>query len=85
MFKVYGDYGYISEMLLEQFEDFDSAVRWAEGYCGDGDFGGYTMIEVAQFDDSGEYLVLMRWDADDYRDETVFYEGDDDNAMDWEY
>jgi len=76
MFKIYGDYGYISEMLLEQFDNFDSAVRWADSYCADGDFGGYTVIEVAQFEDD-EYVVLMRWDADDYRDETVWHNDDD--------
>jgi len=75
MFKIYGDYGYISEMLLEQFDNFDSAVRWADSYCADGDFGGYTVIEVAQFEDD-EYVVLMRWDADDYRDETVWHNDD---------
>lgn len=73
-YYIYGDYGYTSETLLEEFDDFDSAVRWAEGYAESGDFGGYTMIEVAEFDDKGEYLVLMRLDADDYEDETVFPE-----------
>ena len=29
--------------------------------------------------------IGVKWDADDYEDETVFYEGDDDNAMEWEY
>jgi len=30
-------------------------------------------------------VVEYRADAEDYEDETVFYEGDDDFAMDWEY
>jgi hypothetical protein len=84
MFEVYGDYGYTSETLLEEFASFDEAVYWVERYVGDGDFGGHEIIEVAEFDDNGEYVVLMRWDADDYRDETV-WDQEDDNAMDWEF
>jgi len=71
MYKIYGDYGYTSETLLEEFESFDEAVYWVERYVGDGDFGGHEIIEVAEFADD-EYVVLMRWDADDYRDETVW-------------
>jgi len=63
MFKVYGDYGYITETLLEEFDDFDSAVRWVEGYTKGGDFGGHMIIEVAQFADD-EFVPLMRWDAE---------------------
>lgn len=90
MYKIYGDYGYTSETLLEEFSDFDDAVRWVETYAGDGDFGGYTMIEIAHFA-GDEYIVDRRYDADDYCDETIwyagaeFYEGDDDYAMDWEH
>lgn len=76
-YKVYGDYGYISEMLLEEFDSFDEAKRWCEGYCGDGDFGGYDVIEIARFATDGEYLVEAKYDADDYRDETVWYDEDD--------
>ena len=85
MFKIYADYGYISEMLLEEFNDFDDAVHWAENYVNGGDFDGYTVIEIATFDEAGEYVVERRWDAEDWEDETVFYEHDDDNAMEWEY
>lgn len=78
---IYGDYGYTSETLLEEFESYADAVRWVDRYVSDGDFGGFTMIEVARFA-GDEYMVEYRVDAED---ETVFYEGDDDYAMDWEY
>ena len=63
MIKVYGDYGYTSETLLEEFDSFGEAARWAEAYVTGGDFGGYSIIEVAKFDDD-EYVVLKRWDAE---------------------
>ena len=55
-YQVYGDYGYTSETLLEEFDDYQEAVNWASGYC-DRDFGGYNVIEVARFAASGEYVV----------------------------
>ena len=64
MYKIYGDYGYIAETLLEQFNDFGDAVHWVEGYIQDGDFGGYDVIEIATFADDGEYVVERRWDAE---------------------
>ena len=83
MYKIYGDYGYTTETLLEQFDDRVAALRWADDYVRSGDFGGYTMIEVAYFADTGEYVVIDRHHAEDWEDNTVFYEGDDDFAMDW--
>ncbi len=83
MFKIYGDYGYNSETLLEQFDTVDSAVRWVERYVADGDLGGYSMIEVAVFR-AEEYEVVRRWDADDYVDESMF-EGDDDFAVEEDF
>jgi hypothetical protein len=77
-FKIYGDYGYTTETLLEEFDTRSEAVRWAERYVESGDFGGYTMIEIAWFAEDGEYVVEHRYDADDYKD---FYEGDDDFAL----
>jgi hypothetical protein len=82
MYKIYGDYGYTTETLLEEFNTLSEAVRWAEGYVESGDFGGYSVIEVATFAEDGEYLVERRFEAEDYED---FYEGDDDFAQDWEY
>ena len=67
MFKVYGDYGYISEMLLEEFDTLSEATQWAEDYIADGDFGGYNLIEVATIADDGEYVVERRFEA-----ETIF-------------
>jgi len=69
MYKIYGDYAYTTETLLEQFETLSEAVRWCEGYTDAGDFSGYTVIEIARFA------------GDEYEDETVFYEGDDDFAL----
>lgn len=80
MYYIYGDYGYTTETLLEQFENYADAVRFVDGYTEAGDFGGYSMIEIARFA-GDEYVVEYRVDADDYEDETVFYEGDDDYAL----
>lgn len=71
MYKIYGDYGYIAETLLEEFTDFGDAVRWVEGYIQDGDFGGYNVIEIATFADSGEYVTERRWDAEDAEGEAA--------------
>jgi hypothetical protein len=84
MYYIYGDYGYTSETLLEEFESYADAVRWCEGYTDAGDFGGYTVIEIARFA-GDEYVVERRYDAEDYEDETVFYEGDDDFALEEDF
>jgi len=63
MYKIYGDYGYIAETLLEEFNDFGDAVHWVEGYISDGDFGGYNVVEIATFADNNEYVTERRWDA----------------------
>ena len=77
-YKIYGDYGYTTETLLEEFDTLTEAVRWAEQYAESGDFGGYTCIEVAWFTEDGEYIVERRLEAEDWED---FYEGDDDFAL----
>lgn len=77
MYKIYGDYGYTTETLLEEFESYADAVRWVDNYAASGDFGGYTVIEIARFA-GDEYVVEYRVDADDYEDETVFYDDDED-------
>lgn len=77
-FKIYGDYGYVSETLLEEFDTQSEAEDWVERYCGDGDFGGYSVIEIASFAEDGEYIIHRRFDADDFRDETVWDEEEDD-------
>lgn len=62
-YKVYGDYGYVSENLLHESDSLNDARRWVDRYTAAGDFGGYNMIEVAWFSDSGEYMVEYRVDA----------------------
>jgi hypothetical protein len=52
-------------------------MRWAEGYTRNGDMGGYEVIEVAYFDEDGEYKVLWRMDAEDPEVEReMLYEDD---------
>lgn len=76
---IYGDYGYTSETLLEEFEERSQALRWADRYINSaGDFGGYDVIEIARFADDGEYMVVMKYRREDYED---IYEGDDDYAL----
>jgi hypothetical protein len=73
-YKVFGDYGYTSECLLEQFASRDEAIQWAERYVQAGDFGGYSLIEVAWHSPEGEYMVERRYDAVDYsQDDTSVY------------
>jgi len=86
MYKFYCDDGSTTETLLEEFESYADARRWVDGYTDAGDFGGYTVIEIARFA-GDEYMVEYRVDAEDWEDETVFdpefedYWGDDDNAL----
>ena len=79
-FKIYGDYGYTSQTLLEEFDTRAEAIRWAEDYARQGDFGGYKLIEVAWHDGySGEYIIERAYHAEDWEEQ--FYEGDDDFAL----
>jgi len=76
-YYVYGDYGYASECELHSQTSAEYAMRWAEGYTRNGDMGGYEVIEVAYFDDDGEYKVLWRMDAEDPEFEReMLYEDD---------
>jgi hypothetical protein len=77
-FEIYGDYGYTTQTLLEEFDTLSEAVRWCDGYVEGGDFGGFGLIEIAWFAEDGEYVVEHRYDAADYED---LYEGDDDFAL----
>jgi len=63
MYKIYGDYGYIAETLLEECNTISEAIRWAEDYVEGGDFGGYNIIEIGRFAENDEYCVERRWDA----------------------
>lgn len=56
MFRVYGDYGYVSQCELFTSVSQNEAIRWATQYiANDSSFGGYTIIEVAYFDRYAEY------------------------------
>jgi hypothetical protein len=75
-FYVYGDYGYASECELHSQPSAEYAMRWAEGYTRH-DMGGYNVIEVAYFDEEGEYMVIWRRDAEDPEMESeMLYEDD---------
>ena len=81
-FYVYGDYGYTSENELYSHESRVWAERWADNYTRWGDMGGYDVIEVAYFDEDGEYHVVWRMDSEDpeyagdLEDEELLYEDD---------
>lgn len=56
-FKIYGDYGFEGEALLEEFDTYGEAKRWFERYTRWGDMGGHDRIEIAEFNKDGEYIV----------------------------
>lgn len=70
--KVYGDYGYVSECLLYEDTGIKSAIRWVEDYISDNTFGGYNIIEVAEFADDGEYIVHRCWNQSEFIEEDGF-------------
>lgn len=63
-FKIYAEYGYESECLLEEFDHYQDAVKWLNGYTRGGDFGGYSVIEIAEFAEDGEYIVHKKVEAE---------------------
>jgi hypothetical protein len=71
-YKIYGDYGYTTQNLLEEFNTRSEAIRWAEDYVEAGDFGGYDVIEVAWFAEDGEYMTERTYRAEDWEDQTEF-------------
>lgn len=56
-FQIFGDYGYTSETLLEEFDTLREAKRWVDGYARNGYFGGYEAVEVIRFADDGEAIT----------------------------
>lgn len=66
-YKVYGDYGYVSECLLHETDVRSEAIAWADRYVRGGDFGGYNIIEVAYFDNE-EYVTIQLYRQEDYAD-----------------
>ena len=55
-YQVYGNYGYLGENLLFESNSLDHAIRWATRYVRWGDFGGYSLIDVANFTEDGEFI-----------------------------
>jgi len=47
-YQIYGDYGYETECLLEEFATLAEAKRWVQGYTRR-DMGGYQVVEVLTF------------------------------------
>ena len=77
MYQIFGDYGYISETLLEEFDSLDEAIRWVDGYTEDGDLGGYDRIEVCTFADDGELIVHYEVE------ENPEWDGQPDEQQEW--
>ena len=70
-YQVFGDYGYTSECLLEEFETYSEAERFVDGYVHRGDTGGYETIEVIEFAADGEaitHYIIGRSDFDEFDD-----------------
>ena len=81
-YEVYGDYGYASECLLEQFDTYAEAERFVDGYAHRGDTGGYETIEVITFAADGEAITHYIIGRGDFEE---FYEDEDDFALVDEY
>lgn len=73
MFYIYGDYGYKSETLLKEYDTLTEARAFFQAYTRR-DLGGYDIVEIAQFDDDGEYLVHERVMSEDYGEEDFIYD-----------
>lgn len=67
LFQIYGDYGYESECLLNEFDTKKEAVDWYKNYV-KFDLGGYDRIEVVRFNEDGEIVVVASTYADDEED-----------------
>lgn len=78
MYYVFGDYGYQSETLLQECDTLTEARAFFTRYLRR-DSGGYFIIEVAQFDDDGEYIVYDRFEAD-YQEEDYQYDDQPDSC-----
>ena len=85
-YQIYGDYGFTSETLLEEFDTLSEAKQFVDGYVQHGDFGGYAAVEVIRFAADGEaiteYLAENHMFEDDgqpteYEEWQDFYGGDD--------
>ena len=92
LFEVYGDYGYVTEDLLRQFDNLEDARRYVDNIAADGDLRGFDRIEVVSFAADGEvishYEVNLgdleddHWNdsmEDDYWDDSM--DGDHESAL----
>jgi len=80
-YYVYGDYGYNSENELYSTNNLQEAKDYLREYTRWGDMGGYAVLEVAWFDECGEYMTEMtvhEADVDGWMPE-------DEEEEDWEY
>jgi hypothetical protein len=59
-YYAFGDYGFRSECELETFNSANEGIRWLNQYTKDGNFGGYSILEIASFAEDGEYIVHYR-------------------------
>jgi hypothetical protein len=83
-YTVYGDYGLASECLLEEFDTYKEAERWAERYVAGNDFDHATFIDIVYFTEDGEaitHYIFSRGDFEAFGGADDFYEGDDDFAL----
>ena len=64
-YKVFGDYGYVSENELFETNNLQEALNFARSYTRWGDMGGYNVIEVAWFTEDGEYVEELRIEAEE--------------------
>jgi outer membrane biogenesis lipoprotein LolB len=46
LYQIYGDYGFDTQNLLEEFNWLQEARDWLRGYTRWGDFGGYDNIYI---------------------------------------
>ena len=64
-YYVYGDYGYVSENELYSTNNLQEALNFARNYTRWGDMGGYSVIEVAWFNEDGEYIEELRIESEE--------------------
>jgi|SanBayMetagenome_1026888.scaffolds.fasta_scaffold87078_2 hypothetical protein len=81
VYYVYGDYGYQSENVLAEFDTFNEAKLWYHKYTRNCDLGGYSIIEVASFEENGEYVVHERVEESDYDNEKDLYWDEDEDEQ----
>lgn len=55
-YEIYGNYGLVDEYLLNDFTDFNEAIRWFESYT-KMDLGGYITVELGWFNEFGEWIT----------------------------